>query len=327
VKGLGTGRLPLLFLSPSQRFKVSASSVGFDVAKIVARANGKGMVHSCFSRAVNILFAKNEIVSVVDQRLGKGPFSVVVDFPDTQTFDTFYLRCGDHVSVDSDFFLIADGLEISTGQSEPFVPRHDFTSGLVEISDIRKNIKDMKGVVAKFGKFEGFHSIVKSNFKEPTPSVSGVRGNISSLIASIENDDPEDVRACCRCLLGLGLGLTPSADDLLCGLMLAYFLFTENLKRNLRKAAEINKAILHYCTQTTTLSQNYLRQAAAGNGTELTETVIESLLTSKIGSGRVARATIGLLSLGSTSGTDTAIGIMLGSILALRKVPGFGTGS
>jgi hypothetical protein len=65
VKAVGIEQFPLL-ASKTPRVNFQASSMGFEVANIVARANGRGMVHSCFSRAVNVLFTQNEIVSVVD---------------------------------------------------------------------------------------------------------------------------------------------------------------------------------------------------------------------------------------------------------------------
>jgi len=101
--------------------------------------------------------------------------------------------------------------------------------------------------------------------------------------------------------------------------MLACHLFTENLNGNMEEIRKVNTAILHHSAQTTVLSQNYLRHAAVGNGTDLAQSVVGSLLTAKRGSRRMESATTDLLSVGSTSGTDTAVGILLGSILSLRK--------
>ena len=306
MKSPGIEQHPPVAISRSSRLDFSAISIGSDVPAIAARANGRGVVHSSFSRSLNLLFAKNEIVSVVDHSVGKSPFNVVANF--TQELGTFHLKNGDPVRVGSDSFLIGDSLEIITRHAERFVSRHDFRSELLDIPGIKENVRDMKKITANFGNFEGFHFLG-----------TRIRGEVYSLVSSIEKNDLEGIRASCHALLGLGLGLTPSADDLLSGLMLACHLFTENLNGNMEEIRKVNTAILHHSAQTTVLSQNYLRHAAVGNGTDLAQSVVGSLLTAKRGSRRMESATTDLLSVGSTSGTDTAVGILLGSILSLRK--------
>ena len=312
-----TVRAGTLLVPPSQ---FSASSLGFEVQSILSKGRRRGTIHSVFRKAVNVFFSKEEFVSLVDLTVGNGPSNMVVALSQGQTFDSFQLNPGDAVFANASYFRAGSRLCINIVSTVPYFSKHDFSEQLRPLPQIRSNMEKMKAVLANFGKFEGLRSLFQTGeSKVALPLVEGaITENIKSLVAAIQLNDLETVRKCSTQLLGLGPGLTPTADDLLSGFMLAYYLFTENLEGDLRRAARINQAIMEPSDQTTTLSRNYLKQAAAGNAAEFAQDVIESLLTEKGEAGRVERTTIRLLDMGSTSGSDAAVGIVLGANLALK---------
>ncbi len=100
-------------------------------------------------------------------------------------------------------------------------------------------------------------------------------------------------------LLGLGPGLTPAGDDLLAGVLLTHaHLGTglPSLAAHLRERADA----------TTALSADLLRHAGAGRGAP----PVLGLLDALVGARPVGPALTALLEVGSSSGHDTATGVL-----------------
>ena len=308
----------------SKVIDVSASSLGSEVRAVVERGGGIGRVHSCFSKAINILFDRDELVSVVDQSVGSGPFNVVVGLPYSLSLDALCLNSGQIVHATRDLLLIGNCLRITIRDSPLYISKHDFETRMLDTSRIRDNIDRMKRTVEMFGRFEGLRPLLQIFPEETTNNLFATSciESMNSLLSSIQSDDFGEVKRSSQALVGLGLGLTPAADDVLSGFMLSYYLVTHNLGGNLERVSGINKIISESFNQTTIISRSYLKLAATGDGTQLAVSVIESLLTSSSESSGVERATLGLLGVGATSGTDFAIGVALGSTLALTEYSG-----
>lgn len=114
-------------------------------------------------------------------------------------------------------------------------------------------------------------------------------------------------------LVGLGPGLTPSSDDLLAGLVLLCVLYAKNSGRARRASRVIAQVTAEEARgRTTILSEEYLRQAASGRGNEPVMRLCSALLTG--GRESVERETKRVLAIGETSGTDTVLGIVLGTM-------------
>ena len=107
-------------------------------------------------------------------------------------------------------------------------------------------------------------------------------------------------------LIGLGIGLTPSCDDMLAG-MSAWFHLTDT-------GHEFNKALAEFLDKkgdlvTTTVSKNLLLDSAKGHINKIVYNVINSILTNK---NDIEKYTLQLISYGSSSGTETCAGILKG---------------
>lgn len=123
-----------------------------------------------------------------------------------------------------------------------------------------------------------------------------------------------------RALIGLGGGLTPSGDDVLCGLLsggrtLAGALHARQLDLALQQlGAELSADAAE---RTTALSAALLWHAARA---ELARPA-RDLLRGLLGRTPIAPATSALLSVGHSSGRDLAIGLGLGIRAALAATP------
>ena len=107
-------------------------------------------------------------------------------------------------------------------------------------------------------------------------------------------------------LIGLGIGLTPSCDDMLAGMSAWFHLtdtghsFNTSLAEFLQKKGDL---------VTTTVSKNLLMDSAHGHINEIVYNVIYSILKSK---NNIKKHTLQLISLGSSSGSETCAGILMG---------------
>ncbi|HLH24581.1 MAG TPA: DUF2877 domain-containing protein [Chloroflexota bacterium] len=143
------------------------------------------------------------------------------------------------------------------------------------------------------------------------------RRHLALLMRALRQDDLGGVEAAARALVGLGPGLTPSADDVLGGMLAAgYFLGREfePERRRWRAAGLLIRRAAR--GQTTPVSEALLACAATGAVGESAGTLLQALVAPD--ASRLAGALARTLALGHTSGADVALGILLGARLHLQ---------
>ena len=107
-------------------------------------------------------------------------------------------------------------------------------------------------------------------------------------------------------LVGLGIGLTPSCDDMLSG-MSALFHLTNSGHRFNNTLAEFLQSRGDLVT--TTVSKNLLTDYANGHINEIVYNVVYSILKNK---NDIEKYTLQLIEVGSSSGSETCTGILKG---------------
>lgn len=157
-----------------------------------------------------------------------------------------------------------------------------------------------------------------------------------------EADGPGALAACCAAddlpgaveqaerIVGLGPGLTPSGDDVLCGLLLALRLMGDAVRRAdgpeagaaaVRLADWIGAAVTSDATtRTTALSATLLHCAASGQASGEVAAVLRALARPTDGQG-LSLPTRRLLSTGHTSGADLAWGLSAGCRAVITLSP------
>ena len=112
-------------------------------------------------------------------------------------------------------------------------------------------------------------------------------------------------------LMGRGFGLTPSGDDLILGMLLAFNRF-KDLFPPVGQIAACNQAIAQLAyARTTTLSANLIEAAATGQADERLITALDGLVTGKI----EPEASAALLEAwGNSSGVDALVGFSMALI-------------
>jgi len=302
---------------------LQARIVGASVIRRIRMYRNLGRVHSVFNEVFNIVTENEELISVVSQNVGPGPINIVVDLPRHSTMFSLGVKQGQPV-FSEDNLLVNGIIQISMEYASEYQPCRRFEASGLNV--IKHNLEIVKKVALSEGNFAGVGELIKcltSNFKIELQSrlnkfASRAIFPLSSLLASVKEERYSDLRDSAMNLIGLGPGLTPSADDVLAGLMAALLLVGENLGIKSSRLQLINEAIISCVNSsiTTLFSMEFLCHASYGEVNEPILKLIEAILTSD--SVNVIKATRKLLSMGETSGTDILLGLLLGTMLAIE---------
>lgn len=149
----------------------------------------------------------------------------------------------------------------------------------------------------------------------PTQDAFEIYTHISRIINAIRNGTLEAAAPSIIHLLGFGLGLTPSGDDLLTGLLLIYNRWPALCPHDGNWVQAFNQLVLADCRQrTTALSASLLEQAALGCGDERLLAAVDGLASGQPG---IDTWLPELKTYGSSSGVDA----LLGMAVAIRAQP------
>lgn len=233
-----------------------------------------------FERSVNLVSAQGEVLSIVDPSIGPGPFNLVlsqtVDFQRTVPADT-------EVSVRAAGLKVGK-LEIRLAGAETWNPVPDW------------------GALASSAPPRRWLALLDEERRV---------GRVQPAIRYDPPPDPGDEAALmgyAGALAGLGPGLTPSGDDVLMGLMHAYFVrFPEGVARE-RSAVIARIAV----PRTTSLSGAWLYAAAEGEAGVLWHRLVDAAAA---GNDPELRAAVrAILAVGHTSGADALSGFAAGLV-------------
>jgi hypothetical protein len=134
---------------------------------------------------------------------------------------------------------------------------------------------------------------------------------IHHLLKGLEELDAHALRKAAETLAGLGLGLTPSGDDFIIGVMHALWITLGN-----NQAQSLCGVMLQAAApRTNVLSANYLKMAARGEASEAWHTI--ALAFAQNDTAMLNSAVEKLINLGHTSGQDA----LSGFLLALAHIP------
>ncbi len=297
---------------------IRATSVG-ESARARLAQGAEGSVVGAFDRAVNIALSRG-LVCLVTQEAGRGPLNIAVKLPSgVRTISCLGLRIGDRVRIRRSNLELGEHCRIFLGSADTYSPSLKLKLEILGEDRLASNLETMRSTALRRGRKKGLGGLMAlvSPRREECPTgrlnifASAALPSVVRLERAYHSENVSELTEAVRGLIGLGPGLTPSSDDMLAGLVLACALCSEYLGHSRRAARFVAEATVAEARgKTTTLSEEYLRQAAAGRGNEPVMKLCEALLTGSRAS--VERWTVRLLALGDTSGTDAVLGILLG---------------
>jgi hypothetical protein len=239
---------------------------------------------------------------------------------------SFGVTAGDKVKVQGFTLELGDRYLISFGSAGIYSPKQKFTLPMLANNEIEANLEVVRKTALLLGNMAGLGELLaitppeanRATAKNLNIFASSALHRIVRLEQAFRSEKKNALKNAVRELIGLGPGLTPSSDDMLAGLVLLCVLYAKNCgcaQRASRLIAQVTAEEAR--SRTTILSEEYLRQAASGRGNEPVMRLCGALLTE--GQESVEQKTRRVLAIGETSGTDTVLGIVLGTMLCTGK--------
>ncbi|CAG9609583.1 DUF2877 domain-containing protein [Pseudoneobacillus rhizosphaerae] len=290
------------------RYAISGDS---DFIQKIKASEFSGYVHSIFNRTVNIQSLENgELYTVACQEIDNGPNTLVIQ---VERFNTINLSVNDQVYTENNFLHIANKLTIAVDKAalwESILPEYP-----QKVEILNRNSTKMRDYIDHYGIGGGMK---KSNHPTTPFEIELSRlleERTGLLLTELFNNRHSEAIEKASKLIGLGPGLTPSGDDFLVGLFTILNLPkspTHPLKDFCLEVVKLAKPL------TNEISYMAMQKASIGKVRESIISLIHSILY-----GTEEDLILSLnkvLKIGSSSGTDIALGILAG--LEANKIAG-----
>ena len=294
--------MPVLAHSSGHRL-IRARSADPDVLQFLQRSPQRLCVHSAFERVINIDAGNGRLVTLANRDSDDAPDTVVVDLDAWAAHD---FMTGTEVNLSGGRILLGGEWVVALDHAVPWDGR--LPAYVEDDATLRANLPVAQDHLARHGKGiapgrcsgavpTGFDLAMAEAFQR------GVRGLCQALA---RNDEPRALDEIER-LVGLGIGLTPSGDDFLVGLLAAL-----NVPGSPRHAWRRIGARVTDCAfrQTHLISAAALRHAANGKVRASLVDLCHALMHD--GPSRMLQALARVMRIGSSSGTEIALGVLAG---------------
>jgi uncharacterized protein DUF2877 len=233
-----------------------------------------------FDDVCNLVNEHSEVLSIVSQAVGEGPFTLVVE-PAALLFPDF-LNIESQITLAPDRIILGN-IVIKVPGAKIWSPRPDWESLRLHKDNVLNQLMAFTGI---------------------RPSTSIPQPLLIALFRSMTAVDIPSALIAARQLAGLGEGLTPAGDDVLLGALLA-----ARIVHPPHSASVLAEAVAGAAAPlTTTFSAAWLRAAAKGD----IGIVWHRLLAALISADKTAvhNAMERLAALGHTSGIDALSGFL-----------------
>lgn len=307
-------------MSPQRGFKLPlstrANTIGYSASDALKETSGK--VHSVFDRTFNVLVEGN-LIGIARKGVPANPTNVGTEILPPQKFTSLGIEKGMTVRAHNQLLSVDRIIDISLKNAVIWKPK-TFVEEDINIDKLYRNIEAAKKFGGKLGRKDGGFArflrlvekitkgIIPNNFNL-TEVAEKALPHLVHFIQGAKKCDSEVVKKHSYELVGLGSGLTPSADDLLSGFMTTNWWVNKSLDRDLEKVKTINNTIVEAADKTNLVSQQLLKYSAKGETNEEIEKLLESIFKGTIAEIRAGEAS--LSEIGETSGLDTLVGILL----------------
>jgi uncharacterized protein DUF2877 len=292
---------PLVVAPKRHRLPAPASAEilcwGSHAARFVERRASASLV-AVFGRSLH-LEAEGDFLCIGDASIGNGPLNATVDAAGWVRVAKRLPRAGAEVRINAGTIEMGDAVLSAAAASmwrPPAWPRVAGIEGLAVALD------ELVRCAREQAPADGLARIVLGPAGEPAsaferiarPRVRRMQQWVSARLSGpLHEPAPVD-------LLGLGPGLTPSGDDLLCGALVALHAIGRT-----DAGRDLDAAIARSAPSATSrLSMSFLRAAAEGQGYAALHTMIVALLENRT----FARELEALARIGHTSGWDALAG-------------------
>lgn len=299
------------------------ANVGEQVPAIVEEY-GKGVVYSVHDNSFYCLMGNREIILIHDSMVGSIPFGISVKNLGC-VLSKFNLLSGMLVKYSEGTLAIPKiKFKLTLGEAPSkrkpptkLISQDLILSAILRLQQILKENSNNESI-ACFMHLNGdlTETRLPKECKGLNPFCKEVCRRLDLLVKAIEEKNNVLIKSVIGSLIGLGVGLTPSADDVLVGLISTLHYGQRVFGYKNRALCFLYKSVLECKGRTNPISWAYLNSAVLGGRFSLIEKVIEALLFQP--EKAIEEPTNKLLSVGSNSGSEMLMGISLGLNLLLN---------
>lgn len=285
-----------------------------------------GQVHSVFDRTFNVIFDER-LVGVSRQDVSENPMNVLIEVPTNETMQALGVRKGLPVWVDGRKFEVGEVLEVSLEGAAVWKPLANASNPLL-LDAVRRNLDVAEKVAASRDVREGLGPLLKkigAIFGGGRIEVDGLNDisrkalpHLQQLIEGVRRSDAGMVKEAVGKLIGLGPGLTPSADDFLSGLIGALVWFSNTFSKNIDCVGVLKEEILAQGGKTNLLSRQLLEHAARGENNARVEKLLISIFAGA--DSEIKPQLERVMEIGETSGIDMTVGILVAIRIGMDSV-------
>ncbi len=291
----------------------------------------KAIVHSVFNSSFNILDDNRQLITFLNAKKPMSPNSIKTN--ENVSYQSLGIKPEQTVYFSKGVVEIKDlNLKFFYDNSELW----DKGPNLRFYRDTKDNILTKLNIMAKVlsteGNRQGIYPLIRSlenrlegvqvlfnNFNDTEKRVDFIKERFLRFIESYVNENTDNLPNSAMDIIGYGVGLTPSMDDFLSGIMISRIYLSHYLGLSMVDAYELNEAIISKVeNKTTMVSQELLRFSSLGVANDY----IENLMVNFLGNAPVNRFLENLanvMSIGESSGTDILLGIYIGSCIMLNR--------
>ncbi len=267
------------------------------MTKIVSYGNllrcGTYEMHSRFSSVVNFIAGEN-FVSVVQEKIGGGPLNIVAKGIVTDSIASLEVR---------DHSIILNGDEISLDESKRYNPFLNFSEFVY--NRFKENLTHFEKVLVENAPENSLTSFLSNSI---TTAPDGTFQNIlkKKLDSGLKELCTGDIEKGAGILRGVGIGLTPSGDDAISGVLIALNILQSIAGWDLKQTIE---RISKIAVSQNKFTNSFMSCASQGMLFEKNKLLMQSLLSGD--KKTVTENVRQVLTIGHTSGADMAVGFLV----------------
>jgi hypothetical protein len=296
--------------SRSHRIQCSAIRLA-PAARDWLATNTLSRPYQIFESVCNLIDAAGDVLSIMLVPAEMNPLALEIDLSHDLRQ---YVKPQSEVRLEGNY-LHAGIIAIQLASQKLWDPSPNWHAARVNQSNVRSLVGEVASPLIDDHAPESLAVFLRSPESLESP-VEGwqkrAQGPINRLMDGLEAGDTTSAVAGAADLAGLGMGLTPSGDDFIIGVMHALWCTSP-----LQEASTFCTALLNAITpRTNRLSASYLARSACGEAGEAWHLLIQAMAQ---GDARALSAPVkSLIGLGHTSGQDA----LSGFVLSMRQLLG-----
>ncbi|MCL4562816.1 MAG: DUF2877 domain-containing protein [Chloroflexi bacterium] len=287
--------------------QLSAYSIG-SAARSLLKLACLGEVRGVISRGIFVHLPPNRMIFLSYEPF-RGPLTINID---PRAGRLTQIEAGDPVSIHAGRLRFpAPNPTISTMEARVWQAKPTLYNG-EPFEDIAARLNAVITAVRERKNGAGLIRYTSRRQESPgisyaSPDYPGLPGLLEECMNAARSGLHSGLERACEKFLGLGIGLTPSGDDFIIGVMLALSSFRSHIEASQSEAFTRSLIDAAYAI-TTTLSANLIECAAAGQADERLIAAMDAIIS---GHPAVERCVEGLCSWGNSSGADALLGMSL----------------